>query len=92
MQTLPTFTIRDPRPDLRAMIDAANRLLLAYERSNGKQTSNSDHAMLQLCNAAIRVVDDGDFYRWREDLMADRGWNERGENVDEFGRVVGEVA
>lgn len=66
-----------------AIEHAAYALRQALGRSNGKWTARAQYDLLDLCNAVIALVDDGDCMAQRESLMDELRCDEDGNPVDE---------
>lgn len=71
-----------------AIEHAAYALRQALGRSNGKWTTRAQYDLLDLCNAVIDLIDDGDCMAQRESLMDDLRCDEDGNPVDENGETI----
>ena len=69
--------------DAFAVMQAATALNAALEGSGGLYSTSSMHRLLDLCNAMIGLVDDGDCMAQRETLMWELGCDEHGNPVTE---------
>jgi hypothetical protein len=67
----------------------ADRLHKRLEQSNGRFDTLQSYALLDLCNAVIGLIDDGDCMAQRDSLMDELSCDERGNPVDENGSVIG---
>lgn len=61
-----------------AVMQAATALNAALERSGGLYSTAAMHRLLDLCNAMIGLVDDGDCMAQRDSLMWELGCDEHG--------------
>lgn len=68
-----------------AVMQAATSLNAALERSGGLYSTAAMHRLLDLCNAVIGMVDDGDCLAQRDTLMWELSCDEHGNPVDEDG-------
>lgn len=73
-----------------AIEGAAFALRQALTRSNGKWTTRAQFDLLDLCNAVIDMIDDGDCMAEREIMMAELRCDEDGNPVDENLEPIGQ--
>lgn len=71
-----------------AVREAANHLFNALAHSDGAYTTTAMHRLLDLCNAVIGMVDDGDCLAQRDTLMWELSCDEHGNPVDEDGNPL----
>lgn len=62
-----------------AVADTAIKLHSTLERSKGEYSIAAQRRLLDLCNALIDLIDDGDAMACRETIMWDLNCDERGE-------------
>lgn len=71
-----------------AVREAANDLYNALSHSDGIYSTRANHRLLDLCNAIIGLMDDGDALACRDNVMTELGCDEYGNPVDEDGDLV----
>lgn len=71
------------RNEAFAVMQAATVLNDALERSGGQYSTAALYAQLDLCNAIIGMMDDGDALATRDNLMFELNCDERGEPIRE---------